>query len=199
MNTDDKMSPCTLVRVPTKCRTAIEVSERAPAGASSIFSGIEREASAVQPAASSLADGCPHCDFRLKKGAATQISSRTPEVQEAIERIRNNEAEHPCAGRRDRAASDGHVGEERQRDEEVGDPHAVPLQDDNLHFTFLRGALDLQGIDVCAAWLAGAAGHAFIIRITPGVCLSDVEESLVDAYKSGESGHTVCSVETTRL
>ena len=42
-----------------------------------------------------LADGCPHCDFRFKKGAATQISSKTPHVQEAIERIRKKEAEHP--------------------------------------------------------------------------------------------------------
>ena len=41
-----------------------------------------------------LADGCPHCDFRFKKGAATQISSKTPEVQESIERIRKKEAEH---------------------------------------------------------------------------------------------------------
>jgi len=42
-----------------------------------------------------LADGCPHCDFRFKEGAATQISSKTPQVQEAIERIRKKEAEHP--------------------------------------------------------------------------------------------------------
>jgi hypothetical protein len=41
-----------------------------------------------------LADGCPHCDFRFKKGAATQISSKTPEVQETIERIRKKEAGH---------------------------------------------------------------------------------------------------------
>ena len=41
-----------------------------------------------------LADGCNHCDFRFKKGAATQISSKTPEVQEAIERIRKKEAKH---------------------------------------------------------------------------------------------------------
>ena len=41
-----------------------------------------------------LADGCHYCDFRFKKGATTQISSKTPEVQEAIERIRNKEAEH---------------------------------------------------------------------------------------------------------
>ena len=39
-----------------------------------------------------LADGCPYCDFRFKKGAPTQISSKTPEVQEAIERIREREA-----------------------------------------------------------------------------------------------------------
>jgi hypothetical protein len=40
-----------------------------------------------------LADGCSHCDFRFKKGAPTQISSKTPEVQETIERIRKKEAE----------------------------------------------------------------------------------------------------------
>jgi hypothetical protein len=40
-----------------------------------------------------LADGCQHCDFRFKKGAVTEISSKTPEVQESIERIRNKEAE----------------------------------------------------------------------------------------------------------
>ena len=40
-----------------------------------------------------LADGCEHCDFRFKKGEVTQISSKTPEVQEAIERIRDKEAE----------------------------------------------------------------------------------------------------------
>ncbi len=40
-----------------------------------------------------LADGCPHCDFRFKEGTTTQISSKTPEVQEAIERIRKREAE----------------------------------------------------------------------------------------------------------
>ncbi len=44
-----------------------------------------------------LADGCPHCDFRFKKGAATRISSKTPEVQEAIERIRKKEAERGAA------------------------------------------------------------------------------------------------------
>ena len=42
-----------------------------------------------------LADGCHHCDFRFKQGVATQISSKTPEVQESIERIRNKEAEQP--------------------------------------------------------------------------------------------------------
>jgi len=44
-----------------------------------------------------LADGCPHCDFRFKKGAATQISSKTPEVQETIERIGNKEVEQGAA------------------------------------------------------------------------------------------------------
>lgn len=38
-----------------------------------------------------LADGCAHCDFRFKKGAATQISSKTPDVQKTIERIRKVE------------------------------------------------------------------------------------------------------------
>ena len=40
-----------------------------------------------------LADGCPHCDFRFKARATTQISSKTPEVQEAIEKIREKVAE----------------------------------------------------------------------------------------------------------
>lgn len=35
-----------------------------------------------------LADGCDHCDFRFKKGAGTQITSKTPEVQKTIDRIR---------------------------------------------------------------------------------------------------------------
>ena len=34
-----------------------------------------------------LADGCDHCDFRFKKGAGMQITSKTPEVQETIDRI----------------------------------------------------------------------------------------------------------------
>ena len=38
-----------------------------------------------------LADGCDHCDFRMKKGAKTQISSRTPEVQKAIDAIQAQE------------------------------------------------------------------------------------------------------------
>jgi menaquinone-dependent protoporphyrinogen oxidase len=38
-----------------------------------------------------LADGCSHCDFRFKKDAETQISSKTPEVQQTIERIRKAE------------------------------------------------------------------------------------------------------------
>jgi hypothetical protein len=38
-----------------------------------------------------LADGCSHCDFRFKKDAETRISSKTPEVQKTIERIRATE------------------------------------------------------------------------------------------------------------
>lgn len=34
-----------------------------------------------------LADGCSHCDFRFKRNAETRITSKTPEVQETIERI----------------------------------------------------------------------------------------------------------------
>ena len=44
-----------------------------------------------------LADGCDRCDFRFKKGAATQISSQTPEVQKALEKIRDKEAEQGTA------------------------------------------------------------------------------------------------------
>ncbi|WP_163341116.1 L-2-amino-thiazoline-4-carboxylic acid hydrolase [Desulfopila sp. IMCC35008] len=40
-----------------------------------------------------LADGCPHCDFRFKDGATTHISSKTLRVQETIVRIRKREAE----------------------------------------------------------------------------------------------------------
>lgn len=40
-----------------------------------------------------LADGCQYCDFRFKKGAATQISSKTKEVQEAIDIIEAKEAQ----------------------------------------------------------------------------------------------------------
>jgi hypothetical protein len=42
-----------------------------------------------------LADGCDHCDFRFKKGAGTRISSKTPEVQEAIERIEKQSTAEP--------------------------------------------------------------------------------------------------------
>ncbi len=38
-----------------------------------------------------LADGCSYCDFRFKKGATTNISSKTPEVQNTITKIRDNE------------------------------------------------------------------------------------------------------------
>jgi hypothetical protein len=34
-----------------------------------------------------LADGSSHCDFRFKRGSKTRISSKTPDVQETIERI----------------------------------------------------------------------------------------------------------------
>ncbi len=34
-----------------------------------------------------LADGCDHCDFRFKRGARTQITSKTPAVQETVDRI----------------------------------------------------------------------------------------------------------------
>jgi hypothetical protein len=44
-----------------------------------------------------LADGCDHCDFRFKKGAATQISSQTPDVQQTIERIHSKEAKERIA------------------------------------------------------------------------------------------------------
>ncbi|MBU2538424.1 MAG: L-2-amino-thiazoline-4-carboxylic acid hydrolase [Proteobacteria bacterium] len=40
-----------------------------------------------------LADGCHYCDFRFKEGTATQISSKTPEVQDTIEKIRDKENE----------------------------------------------------------------------------------------------------------
>ena len=38
-----------------------------------------------------LVDGCESCDFRFKKGGNTKISSKTPEVQATIERIRVRE------------------------------------------------------------------------------------------------------------
>jgi hypothetical protein len=34
-----------------------------------------------------LADGCGYCDFRFKKDGETRITSKTPEVQETVERI----------------------------------------------------------------------------------------------------------------
>jgi hypothetical protein len=39
-----------------------------------------------------LADGCERCDFRFKQGGSTRISSKTPEVQATIEKIREKEA-----------------------------------------------------------------------------------------------------------
>jgi len=38
-----------------------------------------------------IADGCEFCDFRFKKGSDTNISSKTPEVQAVIERIKKKE------------------------------------------------------------------------------------------------------------
>lgn len=39
-----------------------------------------------------LADGCESCDFRFKEGADTHITSRTPAVQQTIERIAAGQA-----------------------------------------------------------------------------------------------------------
>jgi len=39
-----------------------------------------------------LADGCEYCDFRFKKGSENNISSKAPEVQKTIERIKKKEA-----------------------------------------------------------------------------------------------------------
>ncbi len=48
----------------------------------------------------SLADGCSHCDFRFKAGGPTRITSKTPEVQQTIERIaRKRLGESPSCGR----------------------------------------------------------------------------------------------------
>jgi hypothetical protein len=41
--------------------------------------------------AETLADGRERCDFRFKKGGQTRISSKTTEVQETIERIRERQ------------------------------------------------------------------------------------------------------------
>lgn len=38
-----------------------------------------------------LADGCDKCDFRFRKGARTEISSRVPEVQAAIDKTTAHE------------------------------------------------------------------------------------------------------------
>lgn len=40
-----------------------------------------------------LADGCSYCDFRFKEGGETRITSRTPEVQETIDRIARAECD----------------------------------------------------------------------------------------------------------
>lgn len=63
---------------------------------------------------------------------------------------------------------------------------AVPIPDDNLHLACIKGALEFLDIDVSAPWLAGGTGHAFVICISPSVCLSDVESSLQYAHENGE-------------
>jgi hypothetical protein len=47
-----------------------------------------------------LADGCDHCDFRMKEGASTRITSKTPEVQRAIESISAKERKQDQIPRR---------------------------------------------------------------------------------------------------
>ena len=44
-----------------------------------------------------LADGCQYCDFRFRKGAETEISSKTKEIQEIIDIIKAKEAEQGAA------------------------------------------------------------------------------------------------------
>lgn len=39
-----------------------------------------------------LADGCDKCNFRFRKGAPTEISSKIPEVQQIIEKINKQES-----------------------------------------------------------------------------------------------------------
>jgi len=63
---------------------------------------------------------------------------------------------------------------------------APKIDDDNLHLACIKGALEFLNIDVSASWLAGGTGHAFVIRITPGVCLGDVDSSLQYAHDNGE-------------
>ena len=38
-----------------------------------------------------LAEGCSYCDFRFKKGAPTNISSKIPEVEQVISKLREKE------------------------------------------------------------------------------------------------------------
>ena len=62
---------------------------------------------------------------------------------------------------------------------------AAPIQDDNLHLGFIKGALDFLDLDVSAAWLAGATGHAFVIEISRGVCPSCVWNTVANDYRDG--------------
>jgi len=63
---------------------------------------------------------------------------------------------------------------------------SAPIQDDNLHLACIKGALDYLGMDISAPWLAGATGHAFVIHIEEGVCLSSVWSAMADSYRTGE-------------
>jgi hypothetical protein len=40
-----------------------------------------------------IADGCESCDFRFKKGSETKISSKTPQVQATIVKIRDSQGD----------------------------------------------------------------------------------------------------------
>lgn len=59
------------------------------------------------------------------------------------------------------------------------------IAEDNLQLGCLRGCLDFLGMDVSTPWLAGSTGHAFIISITRGVCLSSPWNSLAPYYRDG--------------
>ena len=62
---------------------------------------------------------------------------------------------------------------------------AAQIQDDNLQLGCLKGALEYLHLPITAPWLAGCTAHAFVIHVTPGVCLGDVSSVLEDAYRDG--------------